>query len=150
MSEASDNPSAYISKKWEGIYDVLCRRESVFDQMTNLFTLCAAIGYQNDNRLQLENRKDIFKWVSLNPENDIPVLTAIAWSAEDRDLVVLSDRKKIIEIACEFSEAGMQYFYENFFEDHMQDGRINNPDKLNIEFNLAQIIEGLRQQQSLF
>lgn len=44
MLESSDNPMAYISKRWEFIYDVLCHGDSVFDQMTNLFTFCAAIG----------------------------------------------------------------------------------------------------------
>ncbi len=150
MFEASDNPSAYISKKWEHIYDVLCRGDSIFDQMTNLFTLCAAIGYQNDERHHLENKKGIFKWINLNSENDIPVLTGIAWASENRNLAVLSDKKKIIEITSEFSEAGMQYLHENYFEDYMQDGQFMNSDKLNIEFDLAQIIEGLRQKQSLF
>lgn len=41
MSDQSDNPMAYIDKRWENIYEVLCRGENaVFDQMTNLFTLC--------------------------------------------------------------------------------------------------------------
>ena len=149
MLESSDNPMAYISKKWETIYDALCRGDSIFDQMTNLFTLCATIGHQNDNPSQLENKKGIFRWTNLNLETDVAVLTAIAWESQERDLAVLPNRKKIMDLACEFAEGGMQYLYDNFFEDYMQNGQLIRPDKLDIEFNLAQIIEGLRQQQSV-
>ena len=150
MLESSDNPMAYISKKWETIYDVLCRGDSIFDQMTDLFTLCAAIGYQNQEPMQLENKKGIFRWTNLNSETNVSVLTAIAWDTQERELVVLSDRRKIMDIASEFGEGGMQYLYDNFFEDYMQDGQLIRPEKLDIEFNLAQIIEGMRQKQSVF
>lgn len=150
MLESSDNPMAYISKKWETIYDVLCRGDSIFDQMTDLFTLCAAIGHQNQEPMQPENKKGVFRWTNLNSETNVSVLTAIAWDTQERELVVLSDRRKIMDIASEFAEGGMQYLYDNFFEDYMQDGQLIRPEKLDIEFNLAQIIEGLRQKQSVF
>lgn len=150
MLEQSDNPMAYINKNWENIYDVLCRGDSIFDQMTNLFTLCAAIGHQNGMDIKPENRKGIFRWTNLNAESDISVLTTIAWDSQKRDLAVLSDRKKIMDIACDYAEGGMQYLYENYFEDYVQDGQLLRPEKLDIEFSLAQIIEGLRQNQSVF
>jgi len=150
MLESSDNPMAYISKKWETIYDVLCRGDSIFDQMTDLFTLCAAIGHQNQEPVQLENKKGIFRWTNLNSETNVSVLTAIAWDARKRELAALSDKRKIMDIASEFAEGGMQYLYDNFFEDYMQNGQLIRPEKLDIEFNLAQIIEGLRQKQSVF
>lgn len=150
MLESSDNPMAYISKKWESIYDVLCRGDSIFDQMTNLFTLCAAIGHLDGAQKQLENKKGIFRWTNLNSESDISVLTAVAWDSNERDLSVLEDKRQIMDIACRFAEGGMRYLYSNFFEDHIQDGQLLRPEKLDIEFNLAQIIEGLRQKQSDF
>ena len=150
MFESPDNPMAYINKKWGNIYDELCRGDSIFDQMTNLFTLCAAIGHLNGKQKQLENKKGIFRWTNLNSESDISVLTAIAWDSSERDLSVLEDKRKIMDIACRFAEGGMRYLYSNFFEDHMQNGQLLRPEKLDIEFNLAQIIEGLRQQQSVF
>lgn len=55
-----------------------------------------------------------------------------------------------MDFAYEFAEGGMQYLYDNFFEDYIQNGQLIRPDKLDIEFNLAQIIEGLRQQNSAF
>ncbi|NVM20272.1 MAG: hypothetical protein HWN68_00645 [Desulfobacterales bacterium] len=150
MQETSDNPMAHISKRWESIYDVLCRGDSIFDQMTNLFTLCAAIGHLNGEEKQPENKKGIFRWTNLNSEIGVSILTAIAWDARDRELAILTDKRRIMDIACDFAEGGMQYLYDNFFEDHMQDGQLLRPEKLDVEFNLAQIVEGLRQKQSMF
>lgn len=150
MPESTDNPMAYISKRWETLYDVLCRGDSIFDQMTNLFTLCAVIGHLNQKPIKLENRKGIFRWINLKPDTDVSILTTIAWDSQKRELAVLSDRRKIMDISCKYSEGGMQYLYDNFFEDHLQDGQLIRPETLDIEFNLAQIVEGLRQKQSVF
>lgn len=150
MLESNENPMAYISKRWESLYDVLCRGDSVFDQMTNLFTLCATIGHLNGDEKKPVDKKGIFRWSNLNSESDISIMTALAWDARERDLCILSDKKRVIDIACDYAESGMQYLYDNFFEDYMQDGQLLRPEKLEIEFNLAQIVEGLRQKQSVF
>ncbi len=151
MSDSSKDLMVHINKDWENIYETLCRgSDSIFDQMTSLFCLCASIGHLNRDSRNVNNRQGKFRWGNLNQETETTILSAIAWDHEKRDLQVLSDRKRIIEISCGYAEGGMQYLYENFFEDYMVNGQLNRPDKLDIEFNLAQIIEGLRQQQSLF
>jgi hypothetical protein len=150
MLESTENPMAYINKKWEFLYDVLCRGDSIFEQMTNLFTLCATIGHLNGEEKKPVDKKGIFRWSNLNSESDVSILTAIAWDAKGRELAILADKRKIMEIACDYAECGMQYLYDNFFEDYMQDGQLLRPEKLDIEFNLAQIVEGLRQKQNVF
>lgn len=154
--EFSENPTFYVSDKWRFIYETLCRRGRsgdtyyVFEQMTGLFTLCSAIGFINQERFSLEKRKDIFKWSSLENENEVPLLTSIAWETSNRNTAILSDRKQIADICVEFAEGGIKYLFDQFFEDHVQDGQIVNPQNLGIEFSLAQIIEGLRQKDCLF
>jgi hypothetical protein len=150
MSDSSGHLQIYISKKWETIYDVLCRGDSVFTQTGPLFTLCATIGHLTKSAKPLENRKAVTRWLNLNAERDIAVLATIAWDSQHRDLAVLADNEKIRDLACEFAEGGMQYLHDNFFEDYMQDGQLIGHKKLDIELNLAQIVEGLRQQQSVF
>lgn len=150
MQETSDNPMAYIGEKWESIYDALCKGGGVFDQMSSLFTLCVAIGHSNDSPQKPAKKKGIFRWANLSSRTDVPILIAVAWDASDRNLSVLTDKRQIMEIVCDYAEGGMQYLHDNFFEDHMQDDQLLRPEKLDIEFNLAQIVEGLRQQQSLF
>lgn len=34
--------------------------------------------------------------------------------------LIIRIEEKIIDIACDFAEGGMQYFHYNFFEDYMQ------------------------------
>jgi hypothetical protein len=152
MTDFNNNPMIYINPEWDNLYDTLCRgTDSVFNQMTSLFTLCAAIGHLIQEPRPLKKKVGKFRWANLNQELDVSVLSAIAWDHENRELKVFSDNKRIIDIACDYAEGGMQYLFENFFEDHLMDnGQLNRPDKLDLEFNLAQIIEGLRQQHSIF
>ena len=151
-SEQSENPSFYISEEWETIYDTLCLRGKslndyyIFEQMTGLFTLCASIGSLNNSKIQVVRRKDIFKWVSLDNE-EVPLLTAIAWDFSGRDNSIFNDRKKISEVTTEYANGGAKYLSENYFDDFMQEGKLINPEKLDIEFHLAEIIEGLRIKQ---
>ncbi len=118
MDETSTNPAVYISQKWWFLYETLCRGEdSVFSQMTGLFTLCASIGYNEQKRHELEKpKKDIFKWMTLNQETEIPVLTSITWEIMERNTAFLTDRKQIIEISQEFAEGGMQYLHDHFLK----------------------------------
>ena len=151
-TEHSENPGFYISEEWDTIYSTLCRRGVslsgyyIFEQMTGLFTLCASIGSLNNSKIQVVRRKDIFKWVSLDNE-EVPLLTAIAWDFSGKDNSIFNDRKKISEVTTEYANGGAKYLSENFFEDYMQEGKLINPEKLNIEFSLGEIIEGLRRMQ---
>lgn len=150
MPDSPDRLYVYISRKWETIYDVLCRGDGVFDQIGALFTLCATIGHLTQSAKPLDNKKAKTRWINLDAEREKAVLATIAWDSQNRDLSVLADNKKILDLACEFAEGGMQYLYDNFFEDYMQDGQLIGHKKFDIELNLAQIVEGLRQQQSVF
>ena len=115
--------------------------------MTGLFTLCASIGFLNNSKIQLVSRKEIFKWTSLDKEEEVPVLTAITWDFLKRDNSILNKPKSISEVTCEFANGGAKFLSENYFDDFMQEGKLINPEKLDIEFHLAEIIEGLRIKQ---
>ena len=152
-TEHSENPGFYISEEWDTIYSTLCRRGVslsgyyIFEQMTGLFTLCASIGSLSNSKIQLVSRKEIFKWTSLDKEEEVPVLTAITWDFLKRDNSILNKPKIISEVTCEFANGGAKYLSENYFDDFMQEGKLINPEKMDIEFDLAMIIEGLRMEQ---
>lgn len=151
LTETTDNPTAYISKEWETHYQVLCRGETaIFDQSSNLFTLCAAIGHTKERKRPLTEKKGLFRWVALNTENNLTILSAIAWDFKGRDLSVLVDKKEILNITSEYAEGGMAYLNEMYFEDYLESNQLTLPKKIDLEFELAQIIEGLREEQSLF
>jgi len=151
MSESYENPIAYINIEWKGIYDALCKGgDSIFDQSGSLFTLCSTIGHLNQESKNFDKKHAAFRWTNLNQQTEVTILSAIAWDAYNRDLSVLVDKKKIITIAMEFAESGMQYLFDNFFGDYILDGQLLRPEKLDIEFNIAQLIEGLRRQKNVF
>jgi len=152
-TEHSENPGFYISEEWDTIYSTLCRRGGslsgyyIFEQMTGLFTLCASIGSLSNSKIQLVSRKEIFKWTSLDKEEEVPILTAITWDFLDKNNSILNDHKTISEVTCEFANGGAKYLLDNYFNEHMQEGKLINPEKMDIEFHLAMIIEGLRMEQ---
>ena len=153
MTAISENPATfYISQKWHFLYERLCQGENkIFDKMASLFTLCATIGDCHKKEEKLKERKGIFRWSNLDA-NERAVLTAIAWKSNNRDLETLSNQKQIIEITMEFAEGGMQYLYDEILEDYFPDESNISYPRLELEFPLAQIIEGLRrkQEESIF
>jgi hypothetical protein len=151
MSESYENPIASINIEWKGIYDALCKGgDSIFEQSASLFTLCASIGHLNQNSNGFDTSHQAFRWTSLNQQTEVAILSAIAWDASNRDISVLADRREILKISMEFAEGGMRYLYDNFFGEFILDGQLSRPDKLDIEFNIAQIIEGLRREKDIF
>lgn len=151
MSESYENPIALINIQWKGIYDALCKGgDTVFDQSANLFTLCATIGHLLNQPKEFEKKHQLFRWTSLNQQTEVSILSAIAWDAKGQDLSILSNRREIINISMKYAEGGMHYLYDAFFIDHCIDYyELQNPDKLDIEYNLAQIIEGLRRTKNI-
>ena len=151
MPESSSTPIAYISTKWRGVYETLCKGDTaIFAQMGSLFTLCATIGHLISESKALDNRDPLFRWSTLRSEIDIPILTAIAWDARARNMEILVQEREIVEICCGFAESGMLYLYNNLLEEFMENGQLEFPKSFDFEFALAHEIEGLRKQNSIF
>ena len=151
MSEPSSTPIAYISTKWRGVYEALCKGDTaIFAQMGSLFTLCATIGHLLGESKAPENRDALFRWLTLRSEIDVPILTAIAWDASERNMAILIQEREIVEICCGFAESGMSYLYDNLLEEFMENGQLEFPKSFDFEFALAQEIEGLRKKNSIF
>ncbi len=58
--------------------------------------------------------------------------------------------KEILDVASEYAEGGMVYLNDMYFEDYLENNQLVLPKKLDLEFELAQIVEGLRKEQSIF
>jgi len=151
MSEPSSTPIAYISTKWRGVYETLCKGDTaIFEQMGSLFTLCVTIGHLLGESKKPDNRDNLFRWSTMRSEIDVPILTAVAWDSCDRSMGVLTQEREIVEICCGFAESGMEYLHDNLLEEFMENGQLEFPKTFNFEFALAQEIEGLRKQHSIF
>lgn len=119
------NNRIHIDKSHHPVYKELTESEEVkqpFDSMKNVFMLAVFIGYQQDQRIPLENRVDIFSWdVLSNDEENVSLLRALAL-AETGDVEVLTDQGEILDIAEQYANAGIREIQEKISD--IQDNRI--------------------------
>lgn len=80
---------------------------SPFESMKNIFMLSTFIGYNEKKRIPLGKDKEmIFAWARFSPEEDVPLLRALALS-ETEDIEVLTDQDRILTIAEEYANGGI-------------------------------------------
>lgn len=80
---------------------------SPFESMKNIFMLSIFIGYNEEKRIPLGKDKEmIFAWARFSPEEDVPLLRALAL-AETEDVEVLTDQNRILTIAEEYANGGI-------------------------------------------
>ncbi len=78
-----------------------------FESMKNIFMLATFIGYNEEKRIPLGKDKEmIFAWARFSPEEDVPLLRALAL-AESEDVEVLTDQDRILTIAEEYANGGI-------------------------------------------
>ena len=104
-----------IDKIYHSIYIALTKpREdeshqdlSPFESMKNVFMLATFIGYNEKKRIPLGKDKEmIFAWARFSPEEDVPLLRALALT-ETEDVEVLTDQDRILTIAEEYANGGI-------------------------------------------
>jgi hypothetical protein len=116
----SDNFPIWKSKKYENIYDVLVNKKHLF-KMSELFTLCATIGFKNGTKLPIVKRgtemrsehfrKDCLPVVYSMIVND-PCIGGDIDKFEDYEFIKSAFKK--IE---EYAEGGLQILHQEVFED---------------------------------
>lgn len=82
-----------------------------FSTMKDLFMAAACMGAQQNLYEPLESRRDIFSGQIFREKIDVPILAALAYQKE-QDVTVLSDPKKVVEIAQGWANGGI-YVLQN-------------------------------------
>ena len=100
--------SIHIDLKHHELYSQLTNGdEAPFKTMKDLFMLAASVGYAQGRRVPLSGQKrEIFRWPVFSPQEDIPVLRAIA-IAETGDTAVLIDQNEMLTIVEEYANSGI-------------------------------------------
>ncbi len=89
------------------VYKKLAGSEkSVFKTMKDLFLAAACIGYQLNRRERLNRKQQIFSSTIFSPQDDIPIIRALA-IADTGDVKVLLDQNEVLTIAEEYANAGI-------------------------------------------
>jgi len=113
--------SVYVERKVHPIYEELTSRSSKkaedhpFATMKDLFMMSACIGAQQDKFVELGPSRDIFSGETFNSKTEVPVLAALAYH-QTKDIEVLSDPKKVIEIAQGWANGGIHIVREALLE----------------------------------
>lgn len=85
-------------------------KEMPFDTMRDVFLAAVCTGYNNKNRVPLDKKTtDIVVWGSLR-ENDKTLLRALGL-AETCDKDILDNNKKLVTIAEEYANGGINELY---------------------------------------
>jgi dnd system-associated protein 4 len=130
--------SVYVEKEVHPIYEQLVSRgakqveDRPFATMKDIFILAACFGAKHNQFKKLGASRDIFSGELFNAnKTDAPVLAALAYF-HTKDTEVLSDPKRIIEIAQGFANAGIHLLKEELL------GRPGRPLHNLVEFILSE------------
>jgi dnd system-associated protein 4 len=79
-----------------------------FRTMKDVFMLAACLGYRRGQARAIGGAKrQIFHWAQFSEQIDTPILKAIA-IAVTGDVQILADQERIVQIAEEYANAGIQ------------------------------------------
>lgn len=121
-----ESATVAISPQWQNIYDRLCRRGQkqpgeewyIFEQMTGLFTLCAATGHRHNRTGITSKGGRVLKWEWFHDKNEKPILQALAWKISG-NRNILENPKKILKTVGPYAEGGMMILEEEISKDFM-------------------------------
>ncbi|HOJ19716.1 MAG TPA: hypothetical protein PLT92_14225 [Ignavibacteriaceae bacterium] len=110
--------SIFIDKNVHGIYEKLAKRASSnvldfpFGTMKDLFIVSACAGANAEKFRELKSSRDIFSGEIFDEKIDVPILFALAYK-KTKDVDVLLDPKKMLEIAQGWANGGIHIVEEN-------------------------------------
>lgn len=101
----------YIEEDYHQTYrELVDSRSAPFRTMKDIFLMAAVLGLRHGSPVELKHRKEIFQWTILNPQEDLPILQAVAIAQEGPD--VLADLDRIIDVAERLANSGILYLRE--------------------------------------
>ena len=86
-----------------------------FSSMKDLFVLAACLGAREGRFKELGPSRDIFSGQLFDSTTEIPVLAALAYFRTE-DLSVLSEPKRVVKIAEEWANAGIETVRQELLE----------------------------------
>jgi dnd system-associated protein 4 len=113
-AEVSERDRFYVQKDRHPLFQRLSQGDDApFKTMKDVFVLSAAMGVHVGRRVPLRGgTQHVGFWHYLTTQEDIPVLQAIA-VAETGDVAVLGDRSRVIKIAEEYANGGIDLLVDS-------------------------------------
>lgn len=110
MNQKLGSDRVSVPKDDHTVYkDLTSGSPSVFPTMKDVFLVATSLGFQSGSRESLSSVKteQIFDLAVFDPQRDLPVLRAIALTAEG-DVTVLQDDRLVLRVAEEYAHAGIR------------------------------------------
>ena len=113
-TESVERDRFYVQKDKHHLFQRLSQgEEAPFKTMKDVWVLAAAMGVHSGRRSQLRGgTQHVGFWHYLSTQEDIPLLQAIA-VAEEGEVTVLGDRSKVIKIAEEYANSGIDLLVDS-------------------------------------
>ena len=153
LLEINKSVNVNTSEECFKFYKAFCRSEqntsnyAVFPKLSNLYVLCASIGYHLGTRTQLINPVRCTRSEHISTTEEMPTLVAIAYADpnEGHDLSLFGDIKKIFSICDEYAETGVRFLMEQYpFKNIYSNGEVYNNEK-DLEFSILMKIKELKE-----
>lgn len=122
----------YIDESVHPVYKELIDDDHPFISMKDVFLAAAVLGYQNQSRVPLEHKQDVFQYATFSSQHDIPTLQAVAILATGKPEVV-ADIDELLSISQEYANGGIGilqsivdapgYAVDNFVQYLLVDGK---------------------------
>lgn len=133
ISSDEKSPIIYTSKRSKLVYQTFCTNRNntlgenlpLFDQYTNIYSICCVLGFKNGKRTPLESRESIFTLEQLS-EDEWSLLISIAYVSSNMNNELLCKTKEILDICSEYAETGMDLLMNTrFFKEIYPNGKLN-------------------------
>ena len=152
LLEINKSVNVNTSEECFKFYKAFCRSEqntssyALFPKLSNLYVLCASIGYHLGKRTQLVNPVRCTRSEHISFSEELPTLIAIAYADQNdgHDLSLFGDLKKIFSICDEYAETGVRFLMEQYpFKNIYSNGEVYNNEN-DLEFIILMKIKELK------
>lgn len=153
LLEINKSVTLNTSEECFKFYKAFCKSEqntseyAVFSKLSNLYVLCATIGFYLKKRTPLINPVRCTRSEHINLNEELPVLIAIAYadSQDGHDMSLFGDIKKIFSICDEYAETGVRELMTRYpFKNIYSNGEVYNNDK-DLEFSILMMLKELKE-----
>ena len=116
-----------VNKKYTKLYKALSQssniRKSIFERHAKIFTLCVALGFNYNQRNEFNSGEleNLF-WSKTFEKHDLTVIYSLAINNDSENTYdIISDKEKMISIAEEYADGGMEILIENVLSEYIKE-----------------------------
>ena len=104
-------------RKYKSLYTEL--KNFAFGDMHELFFLCACVGYKHEEKKPLGRSAEDRFWSKTITPDEWAVFYSMMIESNDGDYASIEDDKKVVSLAEEYANAGIEIIIKNFLNNYV-------------------------------